>query len=66
MKISAFIYLMLIVIGGILIGISSDYQPKEYPMSVGFVLLMFGIYKTTQLVSRSRREQKEPTDDESI
>ena len=56
MKIKPFIYFLLIITGGILIGFGGRIMLKEYAMIVGIVLIMFGIYKTS--VSWTKDESK--------
>ncbi|MCE2612639.1 hypothetical protein LVD13_06625 [Flavobacteriaceae bacterium D16] len=47
MKIKPFIYFLLIITGGLLIGFGGQIVLKEYAMIIGIVLIMFGIYKTS-------------------
>ncbi|MCW5515879.1 hypothetical protein [Muriicola sp. Z0-33] len=49
MKTKRSIYFLLIVIGAAIMGIGDYWITKEYALSIGIVLLMFGIYKTSQL-----------------
>ena len=51
------IYLLLILLGAIIGGIGHWILMEEYAMMIGIVLLMFGLYKTTQLWSSNREEE---------
>lgn len=59
MKIKRTIYLILIVIGALMAGFGARFMEEEFALMLGFVLLMFGIYKTTQLWSSSQMEERE-------
>ncbi|NJB72359.1 type IV secretory pathway VirB2 component (pilin) [Saonia flava] len=61
MKTKRAIYFILIVLGAITIGFGKAFVQKEYAFSVGIVLLMFGIYKSSQAWSiiNSDNEQGE-------
>lgn len=47
MKTKRTIYFVLIIAGALLMAIGDRFIRKEYAMSVGIVLLMFGIYKSS-------------------
>ncbi|QLG46384.1 hypothetical protein [Costertonia aggregata] len=49
MKTKRTIYFMLITIGGMVMGFGDMYIKKEYALCIGIVLLMFGIYKSSQV-----------------
>lgn len=49
MKTKRTIYFLLIVAGALIIGVGESYFPKEYVLSIGLVLMMFGLYKSTQV-----------------
>ena len=51
MKIKQTIYLLLILMGAAVMAGGEQIVRKEYAYSIGLILLMFGIYKTTQLFS---------------
>jgi hypothetical protein len=51
MKIKRTFYLVLILLGAGIAGLGDRVMQEEYALSIGFVLLMFGLYKTTQLWS---------------
>ncbi len=42
---------MLIIVGAVIAGLGDSIMEEEYALSIGIVLLMFGLYKTTQLWS---------------
>lgn len=44
-------YLVLILLGAGIAGLGDRIMHEEYALAVGIVLLMFGLYKTTQLWS---------------
>ena len=51
MKTKRIIYFLLIITGALIMGAGESYMQKEYALSIGIVLLMFGIYKSTQIWS---------------
>ncbi|WP_062055071.1 hypothetical protein [Sediminicola sp. YIK13] len=51
MKTKRIIYFLLIITGALIMGAGESYMKKEYALSIGIVLLMFGIYKSTQIWS---------------
>ena len=51
MKTKRTFYLVLIVAGALIAGMGDQIMQEEYALSIGIVLLMFGLYKTTQLWS---------------
>jgi cadmium resistance protein CadD (predicted permease) len=51
MKTKRIIYFLLIITGALIMGVGETYMEKEYALSIGIVLLMFGIYKSTQIWS---------------
>ena len=57
MKIKRTIYLLLIFAGAVIGGIGHWVLKEEYAMMIGIVLLMFGLYKTTQLWSRGQEDE---------
>ncbi|WP_394750064.1 hypothetical protein [Spongiimicrobium salis] len=63
MKTKRTIYFILMVIGGLIMGFGKGYMEKEYALSIGIVLLMFGIYKSTQVWSDTRVRQEEGEDE---
>ncbi|PCJ98307.1 MAG: hypothetical protein COA50_02025 [Flavobacteriaceae bacterium] len=65
MKTKRIIYFILIVIGALVMGFGKHFVQKEYALAVGIVLLMLGIYNTTQLWS-GEINNKESDEDESI
>ncbi|RNL95047.1 hypothetical protein ED312_00120 [Sinomicrobium pectinilyticum] len=60
------LYVICIVIGGLLVFIGQDAEENKeipYVMILGFVLLMFGLYKaTTGWVKDNPREDNRPED----
>lgn len=59
MKTKRTIYFLLVVLGALIIGVGDSYFPKEYVLSVGLVLMMFGLYKSTQVWIRDRDQSGE-------
>jgi len=57
MKINRTVYLWLILLGAVIGGIGHWVLKEEYAMMVGIVLLMFGLYKTTQLWSSDQENE---------
>ena len=51
MKTKRIIYFLLIILGALIMGGGENYMEKEYALCIGIVLLMFGIYKSTQIWS---------------
>lgn len=51
MKTKRIIYFLLIISGALIMGAGENYMEKEYALCIGIVLLMFGIYKSTQVWS---------------
>ncbi|MEB8329633.1 hypothetical protein OO009_09715 [Flavobacteriaceae bacterium KMM 6897] len=51
MKTKRIIYFLLIITGAVVMGAGENYMEKEYALCIGIVLLMFGIYKSTQIWS---------------
>lgn len=41
--------MVLIIVGAAIAGLGDLIMHEEYALSIGIVLLMFGLYKTTQL-----------------
>ena len=54
MKTKWTIYLLLILLGAVIGSIGHWILKEEYAMMIGMVLLMFGLYKVTQLWSRGQ------------
>jgi hypothetical protein len=50
MKIKAGIYFLLIIAGVTALVAGEKFVQKEYAMSIGFILLMLGLYKTSRLM----------------
>ena len=44
-------------------GTADKYFEKEYALSIGIVLLMLGIYKSTQVLTDSKETKMEKTKD---
>ncbi|GGW31305.1 hypothetical protein GCM10007383_15770 [Arenibacter certesii] len=49
----------MIAIGGLIAGFGNRFMGEEFALMVGFVLLMFGLYKSTQLWSSSQLDERE-------
>ena len=47
MKIKAWIYFILIISGILILSTGKQFMPEEYALSLGFILLMFGLYKVS-------------------
>ncbi|MBC8768066.1 hypothetical protein H4O18_08685 [Arenibacter sp. BSSL-BM3] len=59
MKTKRTFYLVLIIVGAVIAGMGDSIIEEEYALSIGIVLLMFGLYKTTQLWSLDRYGDEE-------
>ena len=61
MKTKRTFYLVLILAGALIAGMGDQIMQGEYALSIGIVLLMFGLYKTTQLwsIDQNRDEEKD-------
>ena len=59
MKTKRTIYFLLIILGALIIGVGESYFPKEYALSVGLVLMMFGLYKSTQVWIHDKDQNEE-------
>ena len=61
MKTKRTFYLVLIVAGALIAGMGDHIMQREYALSIGIILLMFGLYKTTQLwsIDHFDEEQKD-------
>ena len=53
-------FLLLILLGAVLLASGEQFLRKEYAFSVGIILLMFGIYKTSQAYNQPSGENEEP------
>ncbi|MEM7381690.1 MAG: hypothetical protein AAF361_10905 [Bacteroidota bacterium] len=53
MKTKQTIYFLLIIVGAVIMATGNRWMQKEYALSLGIVLLMFGIYKSSQSWGRS-------------
>lgn len=60
MKTKQTIYLLLILGGAAILASGEQYIRQEYAFSIGIVLLMFGIYKTSQLYNHTEAKEEEP------
>ncbi|MGS2741956.1 hypothetical protein [Sinomicrobium sp. M5D2P17] len=62
------LYVICIILGGLLVFMGQDAEENKeipYVMILGFVLLMYGLYKaTTRWVKDNPREDEEPEDKE--
>ena len=61
MKIKGAIYFAIAVAGAIFLGFGENFMPRAYALSVGIVLLMFGLYKISS--SWQRGDSNDQTDD---
>ncbi|MDO6604879.1 hypothetical protein [Arenibacter palladensis] len=59
MKTKRTFYLVLIIVGAAIAGLGDLIMHEEYALSIGIVLLMFGLYKTTQLWSIDQQGDQE-------
>lgn len=48
MKTKRAIYFILITLGVLILGLGESYMEKEYALAIGFVLLMFGVFNSSQ------------------
>ena len=51
--------MVLIIVGAAIAGLGDLIMHEEYALSIGIVLLMFGLYKTTQLWSIDQQGDQE-------
>lgn len=65
MKTKRIIYFLLIITGALIMGVGESYMQKEYALSIGIVLLMFGIYKSTQIWSNGNDGETNEEKDQS-
>ncbi|PXX23039.1 hypothetical protein [Arenibacter sp. ARW7G5Y1] len=65
MKTKRTFYLVLILVGAVISGLGDQYMEGEYALSIGIVLLMFGLYRTTQLwsIDQNKDEDKDKEKD---
>jgi hypothetical protein len=64
MKTKRTFYLVLTLLGAGIAGLGDHIMQEEYALSIGIVLLMFGLYKTTQLWSMEQYDgNREDKDD---
>lgn len=61
MKIKGGIYFILALAGVVVLVFGTDLMPREYALSIGIVLLMFGLYKIS--TSWQKDDSDEATDD---
>ena len=66
MKTKRTIYFLLIVVGAIIIGVGESYFPQEYVLSVGLVLMMFGLYKSTQVWINDKDQREDENGKEEL
>lgn len=66
MKTKRSIYFLLIVLGALIIWIGESYFPKEYVLSIGLVLMMFGLYKSTQVWVHDKDQSEEENGKEEL
>jgi hypothetical protein len=59
MKTNPIIYLLLIIAGAIIMATGDQWVQKEYAMSIGIILLMFGIYKSSKFWTKTDGQNKE-------
>lgn len=65
MKTKRIIYFLLIISGALIMGTGENYIEKEYALCIGIVLLMFGIYKSTQIWSDNSEGKTTEENDQS-
>ncbi len=66
MKTKRTIYFLCIVLGALFVGVGDHYFPKEYVLSIGLVLMMFGLYKSTQVWNNDRDQSEEENGKEEL
>ncbi len=59
MKMKRNFYLILIGVGALIAGFGDGFMEEEIALMIGFVLMMFGIYKTTQSWSIGQSEERD-------
>lgn len=59
MKTKRTIYFILIVCGAMMAGFGNRFMSKEVALSIGMVVLLFGIYKSTYAWTATTMEDKE-------
>ena len=59
MKINQAIYFTLMTVGVVLLAIGDNYIRKEYALSLGFILLMFSLYKMSLGWRKYKSEEEE-------
>lgn len=64
MKTKRIIYFTLLIVGALIMGFGDNFIKKEYALSIGIVLLMFGIYKSTQVRTQQRTMDMEEKGEE--
>ena len=63
MKTKQTIYLLLILMGAAVMAGGEQIVRKEYAYIIGLILLMFGIYKTSQLFSLPGTKEDEDSEE---
>jgi len=53
MKTNRIIYFLLIIAGAIIMATGDQLVKKEYAMCVGIILLMYGIYKSSKVWTKT-------------
>ena len=59
MKIKAWIYFVLVITGVIILSTGEQFMPEEYALSLGFILLMFGLYKVSVSWNRGKEDEEQ-------
>jgi disulfide bond formation protein DsbB len=59
MKTNRIIYFLLIIAGAIIMATRDLWVQKEYAMSIGIILLMFGIYKSSKVWTKTDGKNRE-------
>jgi len=59
MKTNRIIYFLLIIAGALIMATRDLWVQKEYAMSIGIILLMFGIYKSSKVWTKTNGQNKE-------
>ena len=59
MKTNRIIYFLLIIAGAIIMATGDQLLKKEHAMSIGIILLMYGIYKSSKVWTKTDEHNNE-------
>lgn len=66
MKIKRVVIFGIIVLGALIMGFGGEFMQDEYAQAIGIVLMMFGLYKTTQVWSNENYGPEEKEKEEEL